>query len=69
MRLRDIKGKRIVGLRQSRMRSSGDKMHWVVEAIYLEDGTHLLPNTVEPDLHNYSQYGTEFAVWKPGKDE
>lgn len=56
MRSRDIVGKRIVKVEQTRVDDGRGHMIWDVEAFVFEDGTRLIPMTVETEadyLHRF----------------
>ena len=59
MRLRDVKGKRIVAIDQRRFSNDGTMMT-TVHALILEDGTQLIPITIETMVGAW--YAHDFAV-------
>lgn len=61
LRSKDVVGKRIVKVEQSRASNGRGKMVWDVEALVLEDGTRLIPVTVETE----GDYFHKFIVNKP----
>jgi hypothetical protein len=65
MRSRDVLGKRIVRVDQYRMRSNGGRTHWALARIVLDDGTVIFPTTIEPDLKDWTEYGTQMSAVKP----
>lgn len=63
MRLRDVKGKRITGVRQVRFFNANNRvMETDVLALILEDGTTIRPITIETA---YGEYAHQLVVHKP----
>lgn len=67
MKARDIKGLRIVGLRQYRDQHSSNDWGWFVDAIICEDGTELRPLVCE--MEHGASYGVQLVVVKPKKEQ
>lgn len=62
MKLQDISGKKIVGIREVRDQKSSGKWDRFVDALVLEDGTELRPIACE--LEHGDGYGVQFVVVK-----
>ena len=60
MRARELVGRRVVAVRQYPVRASSGVRKWTVQSIVLDNGTVLIPSTIE--LDSADGYGTEFLA-------